>query len=135
MLSLYYKIWVDAIAAERAKKSKIANWKLYTLIPISALQGINLLTFFYWMKVVNRNLPLAMPVNIFYARLINGVISIVITFFIPFLIFNYLVIFNNSRYERLLTQYKTQGGKLYQKYARVSVILLIGPVIIQKMFF
>ena len=136
MLSLYYKIWVDAIAAERAKKSKIGNWKLYTLIPVSALQGINLLTFFYWMKVVvNRNLPLAMPVNIFNARLINGVISLVITLFLPFLIFNYLVIFNNNRYEYLLTQYKTQGGKLYQKYALVSVMLLIGPVIIQKMFF
>jgi len=46
MVNLYYKIWVDAIAAQQAKKSATVNWKLYTLIPISLLQGIKLLTFF-----------------------------------------------------------------------------------------
>ncbi len=47
MLELYYKIWVDAIASAKAKKSQPGNWKLYTIVPISLLQGINLFTFFY----------------------------------------------------------------------------------------
>jgi hypothetical protein len=106
MFGLYYKIWVDAIVATRAKRAEAANWKPFTIVPISLLMGVNLLTFFVWMKsLVNRNLPLFLPVNIFDYRLINDFISIVTTLFIPFVIFNYLVIFSNNRYEQLLNTY------------------------------
>ena len=136
MVDLYYKIWTDAVAAEQEKKSATRNWKLYTLIPISLLQGINLLTFFYWMKmIVNRNLPLAMPVHFFNARLINVFFSVVITLVIPFIILNYLVIFSNNRYEVLLSKYKSHHGKLYKRYALISIGLFIVPIIIVKMFF
>jgi hypothetical protein len=135
-MELYYKIWVDAIITERAKKLEGKNWKLYTIIPISLLQGINLFTFFYWMKtVVNRNLPLFFGVDIFNARLINGFISIILTLFIPFIIFNYLLIFNNDRYEELIAKYKSKREKFYKKYTLVTLGLLIVPIIIQKMFF
>ena len=136
MAALYYKIWVDAIAKEQSKKVEGRNFKLYTLIPISLLQGINLLTFFYWMKViVNRSLPLFFGVNIFHARLINDFIAIVLTLFIPFVILNYLLIFSNDRYEELLKEYRNQDGKLYRKYTLISLGLLIIPVVIQNMFF
>ena len=135
-MELYYKIWVDAIITERAKKLEGKNWKLYTIIPISLLQGINLFTFFYWMKtIVNRNLPLFFGVDIFNARLINGFISIILTLFIPFVILNYLLIFNNDRYEELIAKYKAKREKLYKKYTLVTLGLLIVPIIIQKMFF
>jgi hypothetical protein len=136
MLDLYYKIWVDAIITEKAKKSEGRNWKLYTIIPISMLQGINLFTFFYWMKkLVNRNLPLVFGVDIFNARLINAFISIVLTLFIPFVIFNYLMIFNNNRYKFLIGQNKPQSVACYKIYALVSIGLLAVPIIIEKMFF
>jgi hypothetical protein len=135
-MELYYKIWVDAIITERAKKPEGKNWKLYTIIPISLLQGTNLFTFFYWMKtIVNRNLPLFFGVDIFNARLINGFISIILTLFIPFVILNYLLIFNNDRYEELIAKYKSKREKFYKKYTLVTLGLLIVPIIIQKMFF
>jgi hypothetical protein len=135
-MELYYKIWVDAIITERAKKLEGKNWKLYTIIPISLLQGTNLFTFFYWMKtIVNRNLPLFFGVDIFNARLINDFISIVLTLFIPFIILNYLLIFNNDRYEELIAKYKSKREKFYKKYTLVTLGLLIVPIIIQKMFF
>ena len=103
MFELYYKIWVDAITSTRAKKAEAAGWKLYTLVPMSLLAGVNLFTFFLWMKtLVNHRLPLFFPVNIFNYRLINDFISIVVTLFIPFVILTYLLIFTNERYERLL---------------------------------
>jgi hypothetical protein len=136
MLRLYYKIWVDAIITEKAKRVEARSWQLYTLIPISLLQGINLFTFFYWMKiVVNRTLPLFFPVNIFNARLINDFISIVITLFIPFVLLNYLLIFNNDRYTQLIIKYKPGNKKIYKKYSMITIGLLVIPLIIKIMFF
>jgi len=136
MLGLYYEIWADAITATRAKRAEAASWKLYTLIPISLLMGINLFTFFLWMKtLVNRSLPLYFQFNIFNYLLINDYISIVATLFFPFIILNYLLIFNNDHYKRILDSYKADGGKLYKKYALISIGLLVIPVIIAKMFF
>ena len=136
MLGLYYKIWVDAIGIEKSKKTQKQNWKAYAIIPISLLQGVNLFTFFYWMKIwVNKNLPLVLGVNIFNARPINSFISIVITFFIPFVILNYLLIFSNNQYEGLIKKYEAQDGKLYRKYVLLTLGIAIIPIIIQVLFF
>jgi hypothetical protein len=135
-MNLYYKIWVDAIFSMRKKKIEASNWKLYTIIPISLLMGINLFTFFYWMKViVNKNLPLFFGVDIFKARPLNAYISVIITFFVPFVILNYLLIFNNERYDDLTKKYEANNGNLYKKYILYSIGLMIIPIIIQKMFF
>lgn len=136
MLGLYYKIWVDAIAATRAKRAEAGSWKLYTIVPMSALEGINLLTLFLWMKtIVNHRLPLVLPVNIFHYRLINDFISIVVTLFVPFVILNYLLIFSNDRYQRILKQYAADGGNLYKKYALISLGLLVIPLLIVTLYF
>ncbi|HEY4327131.1 MAG TPA: hypothetical protein VGN20_24300 [Mucilaginibacter sp.] len=136
VLGLYYKIWVDAIVVEQSKRNRKTNWKLNTIIPMSVLNGANLLTFFYWMKtIVNKNFLLFFPVSIFNAKPLNGFISIVITFFIPFVILNYLLIFNNDRYKELLIKYPGNNGKLYKKYILFSLGLLIVPVVIMKVYF
>jgi len=136
MIGLYYKIWADAITATRAKRTGAASWKLYTLIPISLLMGINLFTLFLWMKtLVNHALPLYFPLNIFNYLLINAYISVLVTHFFPFVILNYLLIFDNNRYEKILNDYKAEGGKLYKRYALLSIGVLIVPIIIAAMFF
>lgn len=136
MLGLYYKIWVDAIKSIQSNKAEQASWKAYTIIPISILMGINLFTLFFWMKTLfNKNLPLFFPIVIFNAKLINSFISIIVTLFIPFVILNYLLIFNNDRYETLLKEYNSSNGKLYRNYSLISLGVLIIPFIIAKMFF
>jgi hypothetical protein len=136
MLKLYYRIWVDAIAATKAKMAGTDSWKAYTLVPMSLLMGINLLTFFVWMhSLVSRRLPLVLPVTIFHYRLINDFISVVTTLFIPFVLLNYLLIFNNNRYEQLLTKYPPQNGKLYKKYTLISLGILAIPIMIVVFYF
>lgn len=111
MLRLYYKIWVSAIISAKASKAEAGSWKLFTLGPVSLLQGINLFTVFVWMKsLVNHRLPLFLPVNIFNYRLINDCISVVTTFFIPFVILNYLLIFSNNQYKDLLKKLPGKTG-------------------------
>ncbi|ASU35279.1 hypothetical protein [Mucilaginibacter xinganensis] len=136
MLKLYYRIWADAIISQKKNKAGNTSWQLYTLVPISALQGINLLTIFYWLRIiVSRQLLLAMPVNIFNAHPLNSFISVLVTFFIPFAILNYLAVFSNERYKQVIETYGSQQGKLYKKYALISIGLLIIPVVIKVMFF
>jgi len=137
MAGLYYRIWVDAIVSQKEKRAaEHTSWKLYTMVPISVLQGINLFTIFYWLRlIVNRGLLLMMPVDIFSARPLNGFVSVIITFFIPFLLLNYLLILNNDRYKKLIENYRSEGGKLYKKYALLSIGLAIIPIVIKVMFF
>src|SRR3569833_2230385 len=131
MQNWYYKIWLVAIISQRAKCAEHTNWKLYTIVPISVLQGINLFTFFYWMRVIfSPNLLLMMPVGIFHAHPLNGFISVIITFFIPFVLLNYLLIFYNDRYDKLITRYGAENGKLYRNYALYTLGLAILPIII-----
>ncbi|HEY8930942.1 MAG TPA: hypothetical protein VIM55_17190 [Mucilaginibacter sp.] len=135
-MNWYYKIWVDAIATQKQSKTDRSSWKLYSIVFMSVLQGLNLFTLLLWIKVViNRHLLLMMPVSVFNAKPLNGFISVIITFFLPFLILNYLLIFTNERYKRLAEQYPAQNGKLFKKYALWTVGLLIIPAVIKFMFF
>ena len=135
MLSGYYKLWVDAITSQKAKKDSEVNWKAYTIIPISILMGLNLLTLLYWLnKLTHHELPILMTAGIFHLRLINIFISVIIMFFVPFLIFNYLMIFYNNRYEELIKIYDDHNGKLYRNYALISLGILALPFILMFLF-
>jgi hypothetical protein len=102
---------------------------------MSFLAGVNLFTFFLWMKtLVNHRLPLFLPINIFDYRLVNDFISIVVTLFAPFIILNYLLIFSNQRYRRLLKEYPAHEGKLYKRYALISLGLLVIPVVVVTLY-
>jgi len=135
MLNAYYKLWVDAIAFEKGKRNNEVTWKAYTLVPVSLLMGINLFTLLYWTnELTHHNLPVLLIAHIFNNRLIDIFISIIIMYFIPFLLLNYLVIFYNQRYDLLMKIYQNVNGKLYRKYAWISLGLLAIPVILKWMF-
>ena len=136
MLGLYYKIWADAIISTREKRAEAGSWKAYTLVLMSLLMGLNLFTFFIWMKkLVNHYLPLVFRVSIFNARLINDFLSVVLTLFIPFLMLNYLLIFANNQYETIISRFGSNGGKLYRKYVLISLGLFAIPLLIGLLFF
>src|ERR1700761_3761104 len=129
-MNLYYRIWVDAIKATKSFKAEAGNWRLITIIPISLMMGINLFTLFYWMKIiVNRNLPLFIEIYIFGYKALNSFISVIFTYFLPFVILNYLLIFNGDRYKKLLTEYNDEGGKLYKKYTLFTIGIGLIPII------
>ncbi|HEY4197152.1 MAG TPA: hypothetical protein VGM63_16535 [Mucilaginibacter sp.] len=135
MLSVYYKLWVDAIVLEKNKKGRGASWKAFTIIPISILMGFNLLTLLYWTsRLTHHQLPVILIVGIFNSRLLNIYISAILMFFIPFLLLNYLVIFYGNRYQELVKLYQNNNGKWYRNYALISIGLLIIPVILSAMF-
>jgi hypothetical protein len=135
MLSLYYRIWVDAIMLAQKKTGKAGNWKLLTIIPMSMVQGINLLAIFMLIRILSHNETLALfPVHIFSTNPINTFCSVLITYFIPFMILNYLLIFSNNQYDNLMKEYKGQDGKLYLRYIYISMGIIIVPVVLKFIF-
>ena len=136
MYNLYYKVWAEAINAERTNNPERQNWKLYTLIPITVLQSINLFTFFYWLRLlVYRHLPLFAPVHIFNGFALDSAISIIITYFVPFLLLNYLLIFSYDQYISITAKYKDDTTKVYRNYALWTIGICFIPVIIKILFF
>lgn len=125
MENIYYKIWVDAITWEKSTNGERRNWKLYTLIPISLCQGINLLTICFWFHI-----PIFIHIKLFSITPLNGFLSYSISLLIPFLILNYFIIIYNDRYESLIGKYKYSSGKFYLWYFLLSIGAFIIPIII-----
>jgi hypothetical protein len=135
MLSIYYKIWVDAIAFEQKKKQKETGWRTILLIIMSILQGTNLLALlfvFRWLS--HRRMPIVLPVYFFNWNLFNTIVAVVLTFFVPFVLLNYLLIFYNKRYSTLLQIYPNKHGKLYRNYALISLGVIVIPLIFKFIF-
>ncbi|HVW13680.1 MAG TPA: hypothetical protein VHB54_07665 [Mucilaginibacter sp.] len=136
MLTVYYKIWADAIRFTRSSKTESANWKLFTIIPISLLMGVNLATLLLWIRAFSHGkFVVVLPVSVFRLNPINTFISLLLTFFIPFLILNYLLIFNGDRYNMLLKTYSAdRNGRRYFWYAALSIGILVVPYVLKVIF-
>lgn len=135
MMSIYYKIWVDAIMYEKSKHGHLRNWKVYTLVPISIIQGVNLLVICIIIGFTIGKFPdIFLDFDVFPGKMLDSFLSGIITLFLPFLIINYVLIFHRKRYEILLTNYQHRNGKLYLSYFIVSMSLFILPLIFGKIF-
>jgi len=134
MRNLFYEIWVDAIVYERTKHGYIRNWKPYTLIPVSVIQGLNLLSIFLWLIVFNIKVDIFFDFNLFPGKMIDSFVSGFITLFLPFILLNYVLIFQGGKYDTLIDKYDYRKGKLYLFYFLISILLLILPIII-KVFY
>jgi len=97
---------------------------------MSILHGVNLLAILFVLRgILGRQWPLFVPVKIFGDVILNDAVSIILTFIIPFLIFNYLLIFSNNRYCRIMRFYKGKNGRLYKLYILVSLGIIAFKLI------
>ena len=135
MLSIYNRIWVDAIVYQKKKQKKESGWQLLTIISISILQGLNLLVILYILRwVTQHKMPIMLPMRIFHASAYNSFCSIMLIFFLPFVLLNYLLIFYNERYQKLISVYPNKNGKLYRNYFLVSVGIIVIPLVFKMLF-
>ena len=133
MTNIYYEIWADAIRTTKRKDSE--QWKMATLVPMSILHGVNLLAILFVLRgILGRQWPLFVPVKIFGDVILNDAVSIILTFIVPFLIFNYLLIFSNNRYYRIMRFYKGKNGRLYKLYILLSLGIIVIPFAFKLIF-
>ncbi len=129
MRDLYYKLWSDAINYEKEKHSHIRNWKPYVLFGISFCQGLNLATILFWLSTWLK-FGFFLEINIFPGEILNSAMSGIITLYLPFIIFNYILIFRNKKYNIVLEAHPYQKGKLYIGYYLLSFSIFIIPILI-----
>ena len=135
MLSAYYKIWVDAILFAKSSKAESQSWKVFTIIQISILQGLNLATLLLLIRAFsNRKFTVVLPVGIFNIGIADTAISLLLTFFLPFIVLNYLLIFNNDRYSQIINTYKSSSRRWYMWYAVITLGIFFIPYIVKILF-
>lgn len=133
MTNIYYEIWADAIRA--TKKMDSDQWKVATLIPMSILNGVDLLAILFLLKgILGRQWPLFVPVKIFDDVILNDAVSVVLTFIVPFVMLNYLLIFSNDRYQRIIRFHRGMNGRLYKFYILVSLGIIVIPFVFKLIF-
>lgn len=133
-MGLYYRIWVDCIERARQQPANKHNWQKLSMISMTLAMAFNFIlimtvlekyilrTYFY--KIDLPFLPLR----------VNNVLSYLVLFILPCGIINYLLIFRNRAYERLLKKYPYNNGKLFLTYFVISmmlpIVLLLGAFVI-----
>lgn len=134
-MSLFYKIWVDLIVRLRSQPQHKHSWKVPAMVFMTMAMMFNLALF---MSILQRNIIgkyfYKLEVDFLPDR-ISNFISFVTLFILPPIILNYLLIFHNDRYEKLIKKYPYYNGKLFLAYFIPSMLLPIVLIWIGIIFF
>jgi hypothetical protein len=134
MLGLYYRIWTDCITRLKLQPANKYDWPRKSMFIMSIAMTFN---FALLMSILQRPIlgyyfyKLDIP---FLSRYVNNVVSFVILFVMPCVIVNYLLIFRNKRYDKLLKRYPYYNGKLIVTYFLISMFLPIVLLAIGMIF-
>jgi hypothetical protein len=123
MLGVYYRIWVDCIKRARLQPANKQNWKVMSMIFMTIAMAFN---FVFIMTILERHVFEHYFYKLDFSFLplrINNILSYLILFILPCGIINYLLIFRNNRYEKLLKRYPYYNGKLALTYFTVSMMV------------
>lgn len=131
-MKLYYQLWVDAIVYEKTNHGHLRDWKLYTLVPISAMLGMNWGTILLWYKVATGTQLISLKVDLFPGKMIDSMLVGTLIYFLPFILLNYLLIFRNKKYEKLQNNFEYKKGKWYLSYVILSISLFLIPIVVAK---
>lgn len=131
ILDIYYKIWVDCIVKAKSIPKNEKDWPFFTMIFMSMSMALNLIFILFILsnlQIVDKIYKI--PINVFDGTRLDALLSFFASYLLPMLLINYFLIFNNGRYKRFLTKYKSYNGKLFISYFLGSVLILVVYFII-----
>ena len=129
-MRLYYLIWVDCLVRFKSQPDNKNKWQVLGMIFMSVTMAVDLLFlitilekyilgyFFYEFEI---------PV---IPREIGDPISFAILYLGPPLVINYLLIFRNRRYEKLIEKYEYHEGRLFIAYLAIALFVPVGALIL-----
>jgi hypothetical protein len=124
VLSIYYKIWVDGITKLRSRPENKGMWVFYAMVFTSMAMALNIGLI---MSILQRNILkhsfYDIKISIFPLQQLNGFASFFVLYLLAPILINYILIFKNKRYEKLIIKYKSYNGKLYASYLLISYFL------------
>lgn len=124
-MGIFYRIWVDSMTRLMSRETNKDNWQIKGMITMSVAMTFN---FILLMVIIQRNIlgyyfyKLSIP---FLSNIENNILTILVLFFLPCVIINYMLIFRGKRYEKLLEKYPYYNGELFLVYFLVSLFLPI----------
>ena len=130
MMKLYYRIWVDCITRLRSIEANKVNWQIKGIVMMSTAMTFN---FVLLMVIFQKNILdyIFYEINIpVLSGFQNYILTILILYFLPCVIINYLLIFRNKRYEKLLKKYPYSNGKFIVAFILISLFLPIVLLLI-----
>jgi hypothetical protein len=135
MLGIYYRIWVDCIKRGKSQPANKQNWAAVSMILMTISMAFNLAlimivlqqyAFGYFFYTINMD---------FLPRQVNYLFNFIILFVAPCVGLNYVLIFRNKRYEKLLNKYPYYNGKLFVIYLAISLFVPVILLGIKVIFF
>jgi hypothetical protein len=130
-MSLYFKIWVDALLKIRRNPLRKEDWKWMVQIYMAITMALNLM---FLLAILQRNIFnfsfYDIEINLFPVKILNDLLSGFILFFLPPLLINYLLIFKNKKYLDLIEKYKSENGNYFFRYFFTSLFLPLVVLII-----
>ena len=134
-MDIYYQIWVDSLLRMKAQEKNQPNdWKIWSMIMISVAMTLNFMLFMSILQSYILGISFYVIVIPSQTETINSILTISILFVLPVVVVNYLLIFRNKRYEKLIEKYPYRNGKLAIPYIFISfllpVVLVFGYIII-----
>ena len=136
-MKLYYKIWVDTLVKIKAQPQNERRWKTLSFVFISMAMAMNFITV---ISIIQRNILgksfYNLGIDVFPGTKLDALLKFIILFLLPVVIVNYVLVFHNKKYEKLIEKYKTHNGKLGMTYLLLSyflpLILLVLAYLIQN---
>jgi hypothetical protein len=123
-MKVYYLIWVDSILAFK-KNHPGKDWKLRVFSIITFVNGLNFWSVISLFKIFEvptfmDNIPVAHG-----SRAFLGLVFFV-QYVLVFVIINYVLVFYNNNYERLIRKYQSKNGRLALAYCLSSLVISFG---------
>ncbi len=117
---------MDCIERARRQPANKENWQIGSMIFMTLPMAFN---FILIMTILEKFVLKNYFYKIYFSFLpvrVNNVLSYIFLFILPCVVVNYLLIFRNKRYEKLLKKYPYYNGKLFITYFLISLMLPIG---------
>jgi hypothetical protein len=105
MKNWYYFIWADAIRSVRKHHPRDKDWKGKIFILITFIHSANFWFILVWLQYFHLISIPELTIDFFGNNYLDGFFSFAVTFASPFVVLNYVLVFNKNRYESILQKY------------------------------
>ena len=131
--NLYYVIWSDIIGRYKINKPylKDSRIEINLLFLVSSINAINIWVIFLWLQMLNVLKIDSLKFNILPTEKLNNGISFFVQYVLPCILLNYIFIFREKRYLKLIERYSTEKNNYGNIYISTVLIICVISVFIQ----
>ena len=135
--NIYYTIWIDCILQLRKQPFNKDSWKWKSMMIISLAMSLNFMLIIALLGLVF-DFPknYVVQINIFAGSILDSLLSFMILYGLPVVLFNYFMIFYKDKYEILRKKYAFFHGRYFLVYFFLSLgipfILMLLVLFIQN---